>query len=166
MVPVSPQPTRAQTEAFYPLILNSGRIRDQWHTMTRTGDIPRLMQHIAEPVVEVAPADARRFQLREGELARVWSRHGVMIAKVIVSEGQRAGSLFVPMHWNNQFARRGRVNNLLAAVTDPHSGQPESKQSAVAIAPWRPAWQGELLSREPLPLPSSLHWRRRAVVGA
>ncbi|HBX2117972.1 nitrate reductase [Klebsiella aerogenes] len=165
MVPVSPQPTRAQTEAFYPLILNSGRIRDQWHTMTRTGDIPRLMQHIAEPVVEVAPADARRFQLREGELARVWSRHGVMIAKVIVSEGQRAGSLFVPMHWNNQFARQGRVNNLLAAVTDPHSGQPESKQSAVAIAPWRPAWQGELLSREPLPLPSSLHWRRRAVVG-
>ncbi|MCV5491260.1 nitrate reductase, partial [Escherichia coli] len=61
MVPVTPQPTRATTDAFYPLILNSGRIRDQWHTMTRTGAVPRLMQHIAEPMVEVAPQDAVRY---------------------------------------------------------------------------------------------------------
>ncbi|VTN09756.1 Molydopterin dinucleotide binding domain [Raoultella terrigena] len=45
------------------------------------------MQHIAEPVVEVAPADARRWQLREGELARIWSRNGVMVAKVLISDG-------------------------------------------------------------------------------
>lgn len=144
MIPVTPQPTRAVTDAFYPLILNSGRIRDQWHTMTRTGAVPRLMQHINEPVVEVAPADATRYQLLEGELARVRSPNGVMVAKVIVSNGQRPGSLFVPMHWNDQFARQGRVNNLLSAVTDPHSGQPESKQAAVAIAAWLPAWKGEL----------------------
>ncbi|QDI08206.1 Nitrate reductase [Klebsiella electrica] len=162
MVPVTPQATRAVTDAFYPLILNSGRIRDQWHTMTRTGSVPRLMQHIAEPVVEVAPADARRLQLREGELARIWSRNGVMVAKTVVSRGQRPGSLFVPMHWNNQFARRGRVNDLLSAVTDPWSGQPESKQAAVAIAPWRPAWHGELFCRQPVPLPAAVHWRRRA----
>ena len=103
--------------------------------MTRTGSVPRLMQHIAEPIVEIAPADARRLQLREGELARIWSRNGVMVAKTVVSRGQRPGSLFVPMHWNNQFARRGRVNDLLSAVTDPWSGQPESKQGAGAIAP-------------------------------
>lgn len=139
MVPVTPQPTRATTDAFYPLILNSGRIRDQWHTMTRTGAVPRLMQHIAEPMVEVAPQDAVRYQLPADGLARIWSRHGVMVAKVAISEGQRPGSLFVPMHWNNQFARQGRVNNLLAAVTDPYSGQPESKQAAVAIAAWQPA---------------------------
>ncbi len=145
MVPVTPQPTRAVTDAFYPLILNSGRIRDQWHTMTRTGAVPRLMQHISEPVVEVAPADATRYQLLEGELARVHSPNGVMVAKVTISAGQRPGSLFVPMHWNNQYARQGRVNNLLRAVTDPHSGQPESKQAAVAIAAWLPAWKGELL---------------------
>ncbi len=118
MVPVTPQPTRATTDAFYPLILNSGRIRDQWHTMTRTGAVPRLMQHIAEPMVEVAPQDAVRYQLPADGLARIWSRHGVMVAKVAIGEGQRPGSLFVPMHWNNQFARQGRVNNLLAAVTD------------------------------------------------
>lgn len=77
------------------------------------------MQHIAEPIVEIAPADARRLQLREGELARIWSRNGVMVAKTVVSRGQRPGSLFVPMHWNNQFARRGRVNDLLSAVRIP-----------------------------------------------
>lgn len=165
MIPVTPQPTRATTDAFYPLILNSGRIRDQWHTMTRTGAVPRLMQHINEPVVEVAPADATRYQLLEGELARVRSPNGVMVAKVIVSNGQRPGSLFVPMHWNDQFARQGRVNNLLSAVTDPHSGQPESKQAAVAIAAWLPAWKGELFSRLSVPLPASLHWRRRAAQG-
>lgn len=146
MVPVTPQPTRATTDVFYPLILNSGRIRDQWHTMTRTGTVPRLMQHIAEPVVEVAPQDAVRYQLPADGLARIWSRHGVMVAKVTISEGQRPGSLFVPMHWNNQFARQGRVNNLLAAVTDPYSGQPESKQAAVAIAAWQPAWHSELFA--------------------
>lgn len=165
MVPVTPQGTRAVTDAFYPLILNSGRIRDQWHTMTRTGSVPRLMQHIAEPLVEVAPTDAVRLQLYEGALARIRSRHGVMVAKVSVSNGQRPGSLFVPMHWNNQFARHGRVNNLLAAVTDPWSGQPESKQVAVAIAPWQPAWQGELFCRQPVLLPASIHWRRRAAMG-
>ncbi|WP_310612378.1 molybdopterin dinucleotide binding domain-containing protein, partial [Acinetobacter baumannii] len=89
--------------------------------MTRTGAVPRLMQHIAEPMVEVAPQDAVRYQLPADGLARIWSRHGVMVAKVAISEGQRPGSLFVPMHWNNQFARQGRVNNLLAAVTDPYS---------------------------------------------
>lgn len=165
MVPVAPQPTRATTDAFYPLILNSGRIRDQWHTMTRTGAVPRLMQHIAEPVVEVAAEDAQRYHLLEGELARIRSPNGVMVAKVIISDGQRPGSLFVPMHWNNQFARQGRVNNLLMAVTDPHSGQPESKQVAVAIAAWLPAWKGELFSRQSVPIPASLHWRRRAAQG-
>lgn len=165
MVPVTPQGTRAVTDAFYPLILNSGRIRDQWHTMTRTGSVPRLMQHIAEPLVEVAATDAVRLQLHDGALARIRSPHGVMVAKVSVSHGQRPGSLFVPMHWNNQFARHGRVNNLLAAVTDPWSGQPESKQVAVAITPWQPAWQGELFCRQPVSLPASAHWRRRAASG-
>ncbi len=62
----------ATTDAFYPLILNSGRIRDQWHTTTCTGAVPRLMQHIAEPMVEVAPQDAVRYQLPADGLARIW----------------------------------------------------------------------------------------------
>ena len=111
--------------------------------------------------MEVAPQDAVRYQLPADGLARIWSRHGVMVAKVAISEGQRPGSLFVPMHWNNQFARQGRVNNLLAAVTDPYSGQPESKQAAVAIAAGnRPGTAS--FCREPLPFPAARHWRRRA----
>ncbi len=90
-----------------------------------------------------------------------------MVAKVAISEGQRPGSLFVPMHWNNQFARQGRVNKPAgAAVTDPYSGQPESKQAAVAIAAWQPAWHSELfLPRTALPFPAAWHWRRRAAPG-
>ena len=132
--------------------------------MTRTGAVPRLMQHIAEPMVEVAPQDAVRYQLPADGLARIWSRHGVMVAKVAISEGQRPGSLFVPMHWNNQFARQGRVNNLLAAVTDPYSGQPEVNRRRWRSPPGnRPAQRA--FCREPLPFPAARHWRRRAAPG-
>jgi Anaerobic dehydrogenases, typically selenocysteine-containing len=165
MVPVTPQTHQAQTGPLYPLVLNSGRIRDQWHTMTRTGNVPRLMQHISQPVVEVSPQDAAHFQLQEGGYARVSSLRGVMVAKVNIVHGQRRGSLFVPMHWNDRFSRQGKVNALVAKVTDPHSGQPESKQTAVRIAPWQPAWQGELISREPVTLPGHLHWWRKATSG-
>ncbi|MEO3988420.1 nitrate reductase [Pseudocitrobacter cyperus] len=162
MVPVRPQSTRARTGPLYPLLLNSGRIRDQWHTMTRTGTVARLMQHIDQPIVEVSPGDAAHFQLREGGLARITSLNGMMVAKVVIHAGQRQGSLFVPMHWNACFARLGKVNALVAAQTDPDSGQPESKQVAVRIAPWQPAWQGEIISREAVILPRHVQWWRKA----
>ena len=165
MVPVTPRSMQAQVQPLYPLILNSGRIRDQWHTMTRTGSVPRLMQHIAQPIVEVSPQDAAHFALLPGGLARISSPHGVMVAKVVVTESQRRGSLFTPMHWNDCFARQGKVNGLVASVVDPHSGQPESKQTAVRIAPWQPLWQGELYSRSEVPLPGHLHWWRKAAPG-
>ncbi|MDP1491856.1 molybdopterin dinucleotide binding domain-containing protein, partial [Klebsiella pneumoniae] len=79
-----------------------------------------------------------------------------------ISEGQRPGSVFVPMHWNNPVARLGRVNTLRAAVTDPSSGQPERKPAAVALAAWPPAWHSELAGREPRPGPAAWPWRRRA----
>ena len=165
MVPVSPRGMQAQTQALYPLILNSGRIRDQWHTMTRTGSVPKLMQHISQPIVEVAPQDAQHFGLQHGGLSRISSLHGVMVAKVVVTDSQRRGSLFTPMHWNDCFARQGKVNGLVAPVVDPHSGQPESKQTAVRIAPWQPAWQGELYSRDEVPLAGHVTWWRKAATG-
>ncbi|MCE9890783.1 nitrate reductase [Kluyvera intermedia] len=165
MVPVTPQGMQARPEPLYPLILNSGRIRDQWHTMTRTGDVPRLMQHIPQPIVEIAPQDAVRFGLNDGELARISSPRGVMVARAVVSDSQRPGSLFTPMHWNDCYSRQGKINSLVDAVVDPHSGQPESKQTAVRIAPWQPRWQGELYSRSPVDLPPHLHWWRKAVPG-
>ncbi|CBG88542.1 nitrate reductase [Citrobacter rodentium] len=166
MAPVAPQGMKAQCDALYPLVLNSGRIRDQWHTMTRTGNVPRLMQHISEPTVELAPGDAERLQLTDGGLCRIHSVRGVMVARVAILPGQRPGSAFAPMHWNDRFARQGRVNALVAAVCDPHSGQPESKQTAVRITPWQPRWQGELFSREALSLPPFVHgWRKAAPCG-
>ncbi|TKV22522.1 nitrate reductase [Citrobacter sp. TBCS-14] len=162
LVPVTPQGMTTACDALYPLVLNSGRIRDQWHTMTRTGTVSRLMQHISEPLVEVSPEDAVRFQLTGGALCRISSPRGLMVGRVAIQPGQRAGSAFTSMHWNNSFARQGRVNALVAPVCDPHSGQPESKQTAVRIMPWQPQWQGEMFSRHQLTLPGFVHWWRKA----
>ena len=162
IVPVNPLSHGATVSALYPVILNSGRIRDQWHTMTRTGYVARLMQHIAEPFVEVCPADAVRFSLCDGQLARINSPRGVMVARVRISDAQREGNAFAPMHWNAAFARQGKVNALVERRCDPVSGQPESKQTAVRIQPWQPVWQGELYAREGLEMPSSVYWWRKA----
>jgi len=162
MAAVTPQPARAQPDALYPLILNSGRIRDQWHTMTRTGTVAKLMQHIAEPTVDIAPVDAARLAIRHGELTRISSPRGVMVARAVVSERQREGSLFAPMHWNGVFARQGKVNALIAPICCPDSGQPESKQTAVRLSAWHPAWQGELFIRDNVTLPPEIHWLRKA----
>lgn len=162
MVPVQPQMHAATPDALYPLLLNSGRIRDQWHTMTRTGYVAKLMQHIGEPVVEVSPSDAARFGLHDGQLARISSPRGVMVARVSIDETQREGTLFAPMHWNNCFSRQGKINALVEGRCDPLSGQPESKQTAVRILPWQPGWQGALFSREEVTLPPFTHWWRKA----
>lgn len=162
MVPVLPVATQAEVSALYPLLLNTGRIRDQWHTMTRTGNVEKLMQHIPEPYVEIAPDDAQRFAITEGGLVRISSPRGVMVARARVDGGQRPGVLFTPMHWNRCFARQGKVNALVDSICCPHSGQPESKQTAVRIANWQPAWQGELYSRETLVPFAAFHWTRKA----
>jgi assimilatory nitrate reductase catalytic subunit len=150
MVAVAPRlPAVASDEAF-PLVLNTGRIRDQWHTMTRTGKVPRLNAQVFESFVQIQPADAQLYQLQEGALARLSSRHGTMLARVQVSADQRPGSVFVPMHWNDMFAKAARVDALVAPITDPISGQPESKHTPVNVQPYQAAWQGFVLSRERL----------------
>ena len=150
MVAVAPRlPAVASDEAF-PLVLNTGRIRDQWHTMTRTGKVPRLNAQVVETFVQIHADDAQKNQLQEGGLARLESRHGTMLARVQISDDQRRGSVFVPMHWSDSFAKSARVDSLVAPITDPISGQPESKHTPVKIEPYQPAWQGFVLSRERL----------------
>jgi assimilatory nitrate reductase catalytic subunit len=150
MVAVAAQLPAVATDIEYPLVMNTGRQRDQWHTMTRTAKVPRLNAHSYEPCVQIHARDAQRFQLHDGALARLISRHGNMLARVQVSEEQRVGSVFVPMHWNDAYAISARVDALVAAITDPISGQPELKHTPVYVAPYRPAWQGFVLSRERL----------------
>jgi assimilatory nitrate reductase catalytic subunit len=148
MVAVAPRLPAIATDGDFPLVLNTGRIRDQWHTMTRTGKVPRLNAHLFESFVQIQPADAKLHYLQDGGLARLSSRHGTMLARVQVSEDQRPGSVFVPMHWNDMFAKAARADALVAPITDPVSGQPESKHTPVRVEPYQPAWQGFVLSRE------------------
>lgn len=134
----------------YPLVLNTGRIRDQWHTMTRTALSAKLNQHKPEPFVEIHPQDALRWGLKANALARIESRWGGMLARVDVSEAQQPGSVFVPMHWTAQLSSHGRVGAVVNPVVDPLSGQPESKQTPVRIAGWAPCWQAMVLTKMPL----------------
>ena len=147
MVAVAPQLPAVATNDDFPLVLNTGRIRDQWHTMTRTGKVSRLNAQVFESFVQVHASDAQAHQLQDGGLARLTSRHGTMLARVQVSEDQRQGSVFVPMHWNDVFAKSARVDALVAPITDPISGQPESKHTPVRVEPYLPVWQGFVLSR-------------------
>ncbi len=143
--PYKSPPTACSEE--FPLILNTGRIRDQWHTMTRTAKAPRLMQHLVEPFVEIHPSDATQCGLKAAGLAQLRSRHGTIIVRVALSEDQRRGSVFVPMHWTNQLASCARVDTLVAAERDPVSGQPGFKQTPVNVAPFIAAWHGFALTQ-------------------
>ncbi|MGB7799880.1 molybdopterin-dependent oxidoreductase [Buttiauxella sp.] len=165
LMPVEPELPQAVADPHYPLILNSGRIRDQWHTMTRTGKVPRLLQHITMPLLEIHPRDAQRYGVKEGGLVRIASRSGGMVARVQVSENQLPGNVFAPMHWSRQFARKGQINSLVSGVCCPHSGQPESKQTAVRIQRWQPTWQGEIFAREEIAFAGEIQWWRQATAG-
>ncbi len=137
---------------IFPFVLNTGRVRDHWHTLTRTGISPRLSAHVAEPYVEIHPGDARDQGLQDGAIARIHNGTHHILVKVKTSRDQQRGSLFVPMHWNGQFSSAASVGRLIPAVVDPISGQPESKHAVVAIELYSVAWQGFLISRRKIPL--------------
>jgi len=134
----------------FPFVLNTGRVRDHWHTMTRTGKSPRLSQHTPEPYGELHPQDAEKLGVREGDLVRVESRWGEAIVRVRVSRDQLIGSVFVPLHWNRQFASHGLADAVVNPAVDPVSGQPEFKHTPVRVSLYRPAWHGFALSRKAL----------------
>ena len=120
----------------YPLILNTGRLRDQWHTMTRTALAAKLNQHKPEPFVEIHPSDATQYGLSANSLAMIESHWGSMIARVHITDSQQQGNVFVPMHWTTQYASHGRMGALVNPVVDPISKQPESKHTPVRIMPY------------------------------
>jgi assimilatory nitrate reductase catalytic subunit len=133
------------TNLSHPLSLNTGRIRDQWHTMSRTGSSPRLNQHIIEPFVQIHPDDAAKFKINEGTLANLSNGNQTITARAVVTEDQRTGSLFVPMHWSTATSQDCRINKLVNSCVDPVSGQPEFKHSPVQITSYESLWQGFIL---------------------
>ncbi|MDX1587721.1 MAG: molybdopterin-dependent oxidoreductase [Oleiphilaceae bacterium] len=161
LLPVQPRGPQQSLSLDYPLRLNSGRLRDQWHTMTRTGRAPRLLQHRSEPFIAIHPQDLERLELSDGTLAWAHNGRGRFLGRLTATEDQRVGELFVPIHWNDQFSAEAVVSRLMAPVTDPHSGQPESKQGAVALSPFRARWQARLLCRsEPAGAWKPDYWTR------
>ncbi|MEL6998093.1 MAG: molybdopterin-dependent oxidoreductase [Pseudomonadota bacterium] len=163
MLPVQHRPMAQPTTEDRPFRLNTGRIRDHWHTMTRTARTPRLSQHMAEPYVEIHPGDAERLGIAAADLVRVASDHGAMIARALITDRTAQGEIFAPMHWTSSWASDGRVDVAVPANTDPVSGQPELKGAAVALEPLRPVWYAFVASRkEPAigALPGLAYWAR------
>ena len=138
----------SQTDSGYPLILNTGRIRDQWHTMTRTGLSANLSTHKAEPFCEIHPNDALKYGLKEGELVEIKSAWGNCVLRAVVSDNIRRGQIFAPIHWNDQFASDARIGKVVNPVVDTISGEPEFKHTPVMIQPFYTQWQGVFYVRE------------------
>jgi assimilatory nitrate reductase catalytic subunit len=158
MIARPPRGPAHPASASQPFVFNTGRIRDQWHTMTRTGKTARLLAHIDEPFVEMHPEDIRRAGLRPGALARVRNDRGQILVRVTESRDQRPGSVFAPIHWNGQTSAKARVDALVHAVTDEISGQPEFKHAPVAVEPYAAGWHGFVLARERIPCHSAEYW--------
>jgi assimilatory nitrate reductase catalytic subunit len=141
------------------LVLNTGRVRDHWHTMTRTGKSARLSQHIAEPYCEIHPADAARAGIMAADLVALESASGRIVVRALVSDRQREGCVFVPMHWNGGFASNARVDVLVPGRVDPVSGQPALKGARVRLSRWRAALHGfAVLAERPASFADADYW--------
>ena len=148
----------------WPMILNTGRYRDQWHTMTRTGLSPKLSRHRAEPLVEVHPEDAATLELDDGDFARVSTAQGDSLFRVALSDRQRRGELFTPIHWTDQQSTGGRTGLLPRPLTDPHSGQPGFKSTPARVEKVAVAWRAFLLVRGEVAKTPKCLWSTRITV--
>jgi assimilatory nitrate reductase catalytic subunit len=135
------RPVAEPVDARYPFRLVTGRLRDQWHGMSRTGRVGALFAHAPEPVIAMNRADAARRGIREGMLVSVASRRGALILPMQLSDDVASGTVFAPMHWNGQFLNSGGINETTIPAVDPYSRQPELKHAAVSVQavdlPWR-----------------------------
>jgi assimilatory nitrate reductase catalytic subunit len=134
-------PPAEETDTQYPLRLNTGRLRDQWHSMTRTGLVARLFSHSPEPEVAVHADTLAGLGVGDGSLVRVSSRRGNAVMRIRASDDMRPGDAFVAMHWGGRFTAGIGTNALTLPVTDPYSRQPELKHAAVRIDAFSPKWQ-------------------------
>jgi assimilatory nitrate reductase catalytic subunit len=151
----------------FPLTLNTGRVRDQWHTMTRTGRVAGLMSHISSPSLALHPRDATQRGVADKGLVRIESPHGSVVMRASIDEGVRPGDVFAPMHWTDQFSSSGPIDKLVHAVTDPVSGQPDLKGTRVRVAAVQEMWRGNLfrLTSGDLELSESVWWSKAQLKG-
>lgn len=163
LVAVAQKPL-ARPLADWPMTLNTGRYRDQWHSMTRTGLSPKLARHREDPLVEVHPDDAAALALTDGALARVATPQGDSLFRVRVTDAQRRGELFTPIHWTDRTSTGGRTGLLPRPLADPISGQPGFKATPARIAAVATTWRGfAVLAAEVAARPDCL-WATRVAV--
>ncbi|MDP3844271.1 MAG: molybdopterin-dependent oxidoreductase [Oxalobacteraceae bacterium] len=162
------QPVAEAVDARYPFHLTTGRLRDQWHGMSRTGTVAQLFAHASEPSVVMSQRDMERRLIKDGELVHVTSRRGSQILPALAGAEMRAGQAFIAMHWGEEYlSGRGHdgagtygVNALTLSTVDPVSKQPELKHAAIKILkaelPWRFAVFGWVDASQVLALQSAL----------
>ena len=145
---VQHRPTAEATDARLPLHLNSGRLRDQWHGMSRSGVVPRLFAHTPEPVLEMHPRDMERRDIADGDLVTLKNKRGSLRLRAAASPTLRPSHSYLPMHWGGQFMRGLGVNTLMSPASDPVSRQPELKHAAVQVEKFATGWQLAALRRD------------------
>ena len=162
MLPVTYRAPASDVSTEFPYRLNTGRVRDHWHTMTRTGRSARLSQHLAEPFVEIHPETADRLGIEPATLVELTSPHGRCIVRAWITDRVRRRDLFSPIHWTGEFASSGRVDAVIGAAVDPVSGQPESKAFPVKAAPYAVDFYAFAVSTTD-PTPSTAYWAKARV---
>jgi len=162
-ISVSHHRPQSQTTDIFPFSLNSGRIRDQWHTMTRTGLSSRLSAHKTEPFIDIHPEDAFATGLINGNLIELSSEYGQAVVRVNISTQVQPKHLFMPIHWSRTTSSQGNVGVLIKPNTDKNSGQPEYKHTPVSIKKWQYNSEAMLLTRSPLDLSEFGYWVKQKV---
>lgn len=138
------QPANDKVDAHYPMQMTTGRLRDQWHGMSRTGTVSSLYGTAPEPRLAMNPHDLARRSFKDGQLCRVQSRRGTIYVQVEASDAMRSGQVYLPMHWGKRFlggAASAGVNTLTNPALDGFSRQPELKHAAVKIVAANLAWR-------------------------
>ena len=151
IIPVTYKVPIQLTSKQYPFVANSGRARDQWHTMTRTGKTAKLLAHMPIASVHIHPLDAKSVGVENGDYVTLASGTCVespVIYPVKIDLDVRLGEVFIPIHWSAEWGSHSKLGALYASAVDPISGQPELKHAAVAIAPARFATYGQVFCTE------------------
>jgi assimilatory nitrate reductase catalytic subunit len=157
LVPVTAKPPASATSARRPFRLNTGRLRDQWHTGTRTALSARLSAHLPEPFLDIHPTDAAGLGLAPADLVEVENDAGRAILRVRITDSVRPGDVFAPIHWTGETAPAARIDTLVPARVDPVSGQPESKAAVVSARRLAAKWYGFAVSDAPF-RPDCAYW--------
>ncbi len=123
---------------LFPMILTTGRVRDQWHTMTKTGKVSRLKAHYPKPVLEINTVDAYLNKIKNDDIVEVKSENGVVRVRANVTDNVREGVVFLPMHWGKQLKNDlNRANNLTNTIVDPISKEPDFKFTYVSVKKYK-----------------------------